>query len=401
MGSLRQRILVAMRGECYNSDIDFIMKNRLFFFVCAVAFVVLPLSAFAGTFEANQNYQLNPGVSVNDNLYVAGSDMNVAGEVKGDFFGAGGTIIISGPIGGDLMSVGGTLSLAGTVSGDVRVAGGTVILSNTIGGELLAGGGTVNITSGSVVAGDTTIGGGVVNYDGTAEKNLTISGNKVHINGIVHGNVSVHAEEITLGPKTLIDGNFEYYAPKEMTPEKDAVIKGTVNFHKTEAPEKSDSVKLVFGFIGIAWLIKSLMILTAALIALYFFTSHTTSIIAESSSHFWKEAGRGFIVLIVVPVAIIISFVTIIGVPIGILALLFYVLLIIISSIIAPLLFARLLMNYVFKKENTELNWWIAILAVIVFGLVSFIPVVGWIICFFIFLASFGTVTEHIRKKLK
>src|SRR4030067_3260414 len=60
---------------------------------------------------------------------------------------AGQTVIFSESLEDDLYVVGGTVDVAGTVDGDVVAAGGTVTLSGPASGGILAAGGTVRITS--------------------------------------------------------------------------------------------------------------------------------------------------------------------------------------------------------------------------------------------------------------
>ena len=143
------------------------------------------------------------------------------------------------------------------------------------------------------------------------------------------------------------------------------------------------------------------MFITASLVALYFTGGHVKSIVKNASSNFWKEAGRGFVILFIAPVAIIISFVTIIGISLGLIALFVYLALIFIAAIISVLLFAQLALKYVFKKENYELNWWVVILAVVALGVINLIPVAGWLFTLVLVLAALGSSASYIYRKFR
>ena len=117
--------------------------------------------------------------------------------------------------------------------------------------------------------------------------------------------------------------------------------------------------------------------------------------------NFWKEVGRGFVLLVVVPIASIISFITVIGAPLGFMALLSYIVLFIASLFVTVLVFAKLVMKYVFKKANYELNWWVVILSTLILAIISILPIVGFIFTFILFLSAFGALTGHVYKKLK
>ncbi|MCX6813105.1 MAG: hypothetical protein NTV77_01280 [Candidatus Azambacteria bacterium] len=378
------------------------MKKILFLSALFAVLAIVPVLAYGATFKTSQNYYLNSGETINDNLYVAGSDVNIAGATGGDLFVAGGNVIVSGPVSADLTAAGGTLNVSGDVTGDMRLAGGNVIIASNAGGELLAAGGQITLMPGSVIGKDVKIAGGSINYEGNAGGGAVIRGNKVYINGAVGKDLSVRAREITLGPKALIGGRFDYYSPKEATIEPGAAVRGAVNFHKTEIPAKGPiRAGIIFGIFTLALLVKTLMFITASLAVLYLARTHVKSIIREASFNFWKEAGRGFILFVVAPVAIIISFVTVIGITLGVIELFVYLAFIAIAAVIAVLLFAQLALKYIFKKENYELNWWVVILAVLTLGLITLIPIVGWLSIFIIFLAALGGFANYVYKKLK
>lgn len=377
------------------------MKKILFLSVLSAVLIIVPVLAYGATFKADQNYYLNPGLVINDNLYTAGSNVSIAGVINGDLFAVGNNVLISGPVNADLAAAGNTLNVNGDVAGDMRLLGGNVNIANSAGGELLTAGGQVNVMSGSVVNGDVKIAGGNVNYSGNARGEVVINGNQVYINGTIEKNLSVKARDITLGPDTLIKGNFDYYSPKEAVTEQGATIRGNVNFHKTEMPAKKQARGFVFGLFTLALLVKAMMFIVASLVALYLARTHVKSIVKEASSNFWKEAGRGFVLLIAVPVAIIISFITIVGITLGMIALFLYLALITVAAVITVLLFAQLALKYVFKKENYELNWWIVVLAILALGLIALIPIAGWIFILIIFLAALGSLAKYVYRKLK
>jgi cytoskeletal protein CcmA (bactofilin family) len=379
------------------------MSKKLFSVILAAFLVVTPFLVNGATSEAKDNYYLAPSLTINDNLYVAGADANVSGTVMGDLFVVGGNVSVFGPVEGDLMSAGGTLNISGKVTGDERLVGGNIMISNSVGGDLLVGGGQVNVLSNSIIGKDVEIAGGTVNYSGENNGNLGIAGRNVYINGKINGDVSVKAESVKLGPNAVITGNFDYSSLNEAVLEQGAKINGTVNFTKTTMPDnkKMADKGSFWGFISFVFTMKLIAITFVALIFVYLFKNQTKAIIEESVSNFWRKTGKGFILLVVIPFAIIISFITVIGTPLGVIAGLLYAVLLIISSILGNLLFAQLCMKYVFKKKEYELNWWIVILAVLVFGLISFIPFIGWLFKFIIFLAAFGSLADYALNKLK
>ncbi|MFH1392981.1 MAG: hypothetical protein ABIG73_01170 [Patescibacteria group bacterium] len=377
------------------------MKKILFLSILLTVLVVVPVVAYGATFKIGENYYLNSSEKINDNLYATAAEVNIAGATAGDLSVAGGNIIVSGPVSADLSAAGGTLNIIGNVEGDLRLFGGNIFISSNAGGELLAAGGQVTLMPGSIIGKDIKIAGGSINYEGNAGGGVVIKGNKVFIDGAIGKDLSVTAREITLGPGALIKGNFDYYSPKEATIESGATVRGAVNFHKTEMPAKRPMLGFIFGIFTLALLIKTLMFITASLVALYFAGGHIKSIVKEASSNFWREAGRGFVILFIAPVAIIISFATVIGISLGLIALFVYLAFIFAAAIISVLLFAQLALKYVFKKENYELNWWVVILAVVALAVITCIPFVGPIFTLVLVFVALGSSASYVYKKLK
>jgi len=379
------------------------MNKKLLSGILATVFIVAPFLVHGATLIAEKNYYLTPSMVINDNLYAVGSDANMSGTVTGDLCILGGNVLVSGSTEGDLMSVGGTVNTSGKVSGDERVAGGNIMISNSIGGDLLVAGGQISVLPGTTIGKDVEIAGGTINYSGNGNGELDIRGRDVFINGKVSGDVSVYAENVKLGPNAVIIGNFDYSSPNQAVLEQGATVNGATNFNKTVMAGNKDmpSKGAFLGFVTMGLMVKSIMIIISALVLIYFFKKQTEVIITEAASNFWKNTGKGFIFLIIIPAAIIVSFMTVIGIALGGIAALLYAALLIISSVLANLLFAYLCMKYIFKKEKYNLNWWIVILATLVFGIILLIPFIGWLFRFIILLAAFGSLVSYVFSKFK
>ena len=356
------------------------MLNKIIFVSILGVLAITPFIAQGATFKTGQSYYLEPGGILDDNLYAVGGNVVVTGTVNGDLLAAGGNIAVSGPVFGSVSVVGGSLNISSDVLGSVRSVGESINVSNSVGGDFVAAGGQINVMPGS-----------------TFGKDVAIAGGTVYIDGTINGNLQVTSPNIKLGPNAVVMGTFDYYSDSPAILEQGAAVQGATNFHETKIPEKSHVSK---GFIGIFSLVKAIMIFVTALVMLYFFKSQVNPIIEKSVSGFWKEALRGFIVLIVVPVAVILSFITVIGAFFGFIVMLLYGVFLIISSVISVLLFARLSLKYLFKKESYQLNWWIVAISSVAFGLIAVVPFVGWIFVFVIFISTLGSTSDFIYKKL-
>lgn len=378
------------------------MNKKTIFLAIVATLVIMPVLVLGATFKTGESYFMDSGSIINDNLYVAGGMVGVAGTVNGDVMAVGGNVSVSGSVAGDVAVAGGNLNVSANVSGDIRAAGGSVVISNTAGGDLIVAGGQVSVLPGTTFGKDVKIAGGTVTFSGNANKSLNIKAGTVYINGLVAGDLVVTAEDVRLGPNASISGNFDYSSRKNAVLEQGAVVAGKTNFTKIDEFVKNKDVSktLFLGFIGMAWIVKTMMLLVACLVIFYFFKLQTKDVLNRSVSTFWKEVLRGFIVLIALPIAVILSFMTVVGMFVGLIALFFYIVFVILASVISILLFAKLCLKYLFKKADYELNWWVIIIFGFVFGLITMIPFVGWIFTFIIFLASLGSTSAVVYNRL-
>lgn len=60
------------------------------------------------------------------NLYTAGANVTVNGDVTGDLTAAGGMVSITGTVQQEVLLAGGTLDVSGQVGGNARLAGGNI-----------------------------------------------------------------------------------------------------------------------------------------------------------------------------------------------------------------------------------------------------------------------------------
>ncbi len=104
------------------------------------------------------------------------------------------------------------------------------------------------------------------------------------------------------------------------------------------------------------------------------------------------------VLCVLAPVAAIILLFTVVGwVPAAVL-LAAYVGLLVFASPVAALVATSVLLR-VFKQSRTDLKWYHILVGLVVLNLLAFIPLVGWLAWFVIYLVSFGAVAEIVKTK--
>jgi len=357
------------------------MKKYLGLFVGLV--LLVPITVFGAEFRAGDK-TLNSTETIKDNLYAAGGNFNLMGTVEGDLTVTGGTINILGTVTGDILILGGTINISGRVGGDVRIAGGTILINGQIGGEVVAAGGDISVVNGASII-----------------KSAYLVGGRVNMNGLVGKNLEIRSSEITLGSTARIAGSFNYYSQKEANIISGARINGDVIFHPEQIKKPTYTHKFPWlAFMTFWWLVGIAGTTILACLMFYLWTGESKSMISAALASPGRELVRGFVLFFMIPIAAIICLISIIGFPLALIGGFFFAVLTVLTAAVSGLVVAGLLVRLLFKKKETELNWWLILLGIFVLAIIKLIPLVGWIISFLIYLIAFGVLTNKIYTKL-
>ena len=365
------------------------MVKKSLVFIAAIFIFALPIVSLAAEFGTGQTYSLPKDKTVSQNLYAAGGTVTVSGRVIGDFTSAGGNILFSGSVSGGLVAAGGTVNVLGPVGASARVVGGTVNVNAPVSGDVMVFGGTVNIGPDSSVGGDVIVFGGNVSVDGAVTGNIRAWGGNISINGPVNGGAYIKGDNVSIGDKAVISGNLEYSSPAAAKVSLSAKIKGKTVYTEYKAP--ANRVWL-WGAIG-AWAILKLgMLLVLALFMTLVFKRFSHEVVLSTLQNFISKIGAGFVILIVVPAAAVLLFMTVLGIPIAALLMFSYLFSVILSSLFGAVALGAWISKKFFKSPVYRADAKAAVLGALVYWISAFIPVLGWMVRFAFFLAALGAM---------
>ncbi len=361
------------------------------------AVIIAPIVAMAATgiikypVFIGERYSLSDVSQTGGNLYVVAGDSTISGTVNGDLTSANGNLILLGKVNGDVLVAGGQLHIAGPVTGDVRLIGGQIGISAPVGGDLAVAGGDVMVDLGTSVGGNAMIAGGKVWIEGVLNGPLHAAGGEVYLNGVINGDVAVTTGKFSVGPLARIKGNLHYESPREGVIDPGAVISGKIEY--TEGTYRGGVAEgLILGFIAIFSFLKLLMMLTLGLVAFWLVRPKLQEVITDSLAKFGPELLRGFIIAVVLPVVIVLLFITIIGIPLGILGLLVGMGFGLMAKAFAGILFGAWAQHHLFKKGHSKLSWMTVVFGIVALYALSMIPVFGWILYMVFTFVVFGTL---------
>lgn len=379
------------------------MKNGILKKIFACVFVICFVSGVAMAAE-NSNVSIPSGENIPTDLIRAGETVDVGGDVNGDVILAGANISFSGNAAGDILLAGGNARAYGSASGDVRIVGGNVTLSGVVDRNVTVAGGSVIIEEGSVVRGNLYVAGGNVELRGLVEGNAAAYASQILFSGRVNGDADLRAGQIIVRRDAVIEGNLTYASDSELALE-EGVVRGEVSrlpredFAAGYARDEGGEGAIDAGFI--VWQFLSLLAL--ALILSRFFGKQMRALSSPATrEEIWNRLAWGIISLILNPIVIFITFITIIGVPIALMILFIYVIFIIIAMVIAPMLLGKWansrLKLYPWEEYSLIKDF---ILGYVVMQVISLIPFLGSLFVFFLFLFAFGRVTRYIFLAIK
>ena len=372
------------------------MKKKALLFSAILLLIALPVSA--AVLRASEEYSLSEGEVIEGDLYAVGGNITISGDVEGDLVAVGGSILINGSIGEDINVGGGAVDILATVGDDIRVVAGQVVIGEDVAGDIIAVGGVVHILSSVTASGDVVISAGKVIIDGEVVGNVRVYGGEVTINGKVGGSVEVFvSDKFSLGERASIMGNLTYQAPDELELADSAIVSGEVIFKESKL-SKRNAKSFLGAFLGVFFITKILMLITAGLLAVTFFRKFSQDLVERAVNNFTVELLRGFIVLIVVPVAVFLLIISVLGFFVGITSIIGYIFLIALSKIYAGIVLGSLLSKWIVKKVLA--NWQWAIVGITLLQLIGLIPVFGWIVTFVLFLIALGSVSKITYERM-
>jgi len=290
--------------------------------------------------------------------------------------------------------VGGNVEIDESVDGDVHGAAGRIILNAPVSGSARLAGGRIDVGSHAAIAEDASIAGGRIVVKGAVRGDLKAAGGRITIDGPVGGDATVTAGTLDLGPNARIGGKLRF---RGGTLEKDdaAQVAGGIMHRASRGGGHAP-----FAYSTGRWVWTASLVLLAAILAA-FLPGPSNRMMEDLRAKPWMAPLLGFIVLTAVPVAAVLVMITIIGIPIGLMALLAYAALLLAGYVSAAVVIGGLLLGR-FKAEAVGLATWragAAVLAMLSLALLARIPYLGGLVQFAALLVGVGLVAALFHRR--
>ena len=332
--------------------------------------------------------------TVQEDIYLAGGNVNVAATAEADVVAAGGNVTVGDDIKGDALLAGGSVTIHGRVHDDVRAAGGTVTVDADVGDDALVAGGNVMLAPTSHIGGRAWLAGGNLDIGGRIGKELKATGGHIAIGGEVMGDATLAGEDIEIRPGAVIHGNLRYVSPGPAVIDKAAKIDGTI----THLPAPKHEYGEMHAGVRIG-MILSLMVTGVVLLLLFpRFAAATTGRIAQSP---WKSLGLGLAVLTATPLVILLLLASFIGTWLGFILLALYLIALLVGFLGGALCTGETALGRLRPQAETTRGWRVAALVITlaVVGVLGVVPVLGGLVTFGMLLFGLGGLSLELYRR--
>ncbi|HEY2003498.1 MAG TPA: polymer-forming cytoskeletal protein [Candidatus Saccharimonadia bacterium] len=342
-----------------------------------VAAMVLLAPAVAAAYSAENQHDLTlpKGETKTGTYYAAGQTVTIDGDVDGDLICAGQTVSVNGNVHGDVICAGQSVTVNGTVDGSVRLGGQDVIVNGSVGRNVTVAAQSFTLSQGSHVSGDLGVLSQTAAVNGSVDRDVYGRMQSLAL-GASSGAVSVTTGALTMSGDAKVNGNLHYESENSFNIDKSKVT-GDISHSTPPARDmrNADNAAQAGFALRLYWIFAGLILGLAFVWLMPGLVRRASGIMREKPG---KSIGWGVIVSLVGPALALVLMVTVLGLPLGLLVGVAWLLLVLTSSIFAGIAAGLWLLDRA-EWERGSL-WWAAALGVPLTVIVLSVPFVGGII---------------------
>lgn len=314
--------------------------------------------------------------SSTDDVFLAGAEIQSRLKTTHDLFMAATDITNEGTEAQLAVMAGADISSAQSVYRELLVAGGSIRLDTTrVEDDLMAAGGSVFVGPNVHVMGSTVI-----------------AGRQVVLRGRFTGDVQIFADELRIEPSAIVEGNLKYRAHKPVIDTRAQILGRTTQLEWSEEVVRHQT--------GLGAVFLVLLFLGALFVAPVISTAFPAIVdngAAEISERFWATLGKGLVMFFAIPVCLFLTIATVIGVPLGFAAALFFVTLLMLAwstsvFTVGSLIRRKVCKNNVDVTMQARARFFWTLLAALALAAVGGIPFIGFVVHSILLLAGLGSM---------
>jgi len=265
------------------------------------------------------------GETIDDTLIVFGESVEIDGDVAGDVIAVGSRVSIRGRVGGGVFTAAESVTIDGEVGGSVLglVSETLAITSPRIAGNLYGAGSTIDVDRRAKIDQNAVVAGERVQLAGSVGRDVLAGAEDVEVSGSIGGQLTAYAEQIALRAPAHIGGdvNAHVSSADQLSVAPGAVIGGelktTLRTPHEETNEYRKGDYYLFQLLRFAAAFLTGVIVLALVPGLQRVAIHR-------AGDALLAGGVGLVTLVATPIIAVLIAITLIGLPIGLFALLLW-----------------------------------------------------------------------------
>jgi cytoskeletal protein CcmA (bactofilin family) len=275
---------------------------------------LLPRYVMAGETITGDNATLPSGTIVSEDLYAAGRNVTIDGSALRDVNAIAGEFTLNGLINGNLNLAARTVTINGPIGRSIRITAQKVTINSTVGGDAVIFAGSVTIAPNATITGDLILATADSTVEGTVQGSVKGGSNDFNLDGTVSGAVAVDSSNETL-------------------PEGNQVI-------------RPESKRFSFGKIAAyyRWF-QFLAAIVATFVVIMIIPGSTRNIAGSIRKTPFAALVTGITVFAIVPIALLLLTVTVIGIPLAIIVAMLMISAAYLSQVFAGVAIGSLIAN--------------------------------------------------------
>ena len=373
------------------------MNNKIACLLLAAGLGLLLLRpAVAVNFIQTNSFLLGEGEVLSDDLWLSANSIEIRGQVKNDLFlmatagswqtqdGQEGNILLAGRFENDIWALGNIIALTGVGQDHTRLLAKTITINGAVSNSSIFIGNSIQLTETALLGRDVLIFGENVILEGNVNGDSVIVGKSVTLAGKFAGNVRVTASDIVVLPQARIGGDLVYNSPTDLVLDKGVVLNGKLIREAEPVPERRPLISWPSLLMQL-WLFLGALCVGALM--LFLLPGFTEESAAHIQNSFWKCMAVGFVAVCLAPMACFFLAISLIGLPLALLAAASFFILTYLSKIAVALMVGALII----RRNPTGLKAFTALgLGLVLLYLVAGAGLSGILIWFLIVCLGIG-----------
>ena len=324
-------------------------------------------------------------------LSVTSTKLNIEGVVNGNLYCTSQDVIITGVVNGNVYCAAQSIKVLGRIDGDLTAVSSNIEVSGIINGSIVATASSLKTTSTAKIRQDILASASSMTIDGIIARDVNVSAGNAKLGATIGRNLTGSFGKLTLTDDAFIKGNLDYKSSNDVVRENNTKIEGKIN--KTNVASGSVAggiLTVVLGFLGFM-----LSLLIVSILTVIVFPNYYEKTYKEIETKAGSTIGWGFFNLLVVPFAITLIFITIIGIPLAGLIAVAWVL----SLMLSGPVFAYYVGKRISKKSSPLKTMFVG--SIVVLALYA-VPVINILVGFVVGVVGSGAVLNVFKSaKLK